>query len=330
MLTKEDPSVSERYAHIEEDLKTMEELALKLFKRRMEQGSIDFDLPEPQIIIDIEGRPIDIVKSERNVAHRIVEEFMLSANRAVAEFFSSAKYPFVYRIHETPDAESVAEFKEFAAGLGLRLEEKTSPKSFQRLLAAAADTPYEKLINHVLLRTMRQAVYSDKNLGHFGLAFEDYTHFTSPIRRYPDLIVHRLLKKALRKEYTAKERERVAASLPEITSHTSARERNAMEAEREIVDLKKVQFMKDKAGEVLPGIVSGVTSFGFFVELKDYFVEGLVHVTSLKDDYYVFTEKKHMLVGEKTKRKFPGRHGGNRKDYEGGHRKTASGHGTPS
>ncbi|MEK7314202.1 MAG: ribonuclease R [Deltaproteobacteria bacterium] len=304
VLKKEDPSVSERYAHIEEDLKTMEELALKLFKRRMEQGSIDFDLPEPQIIIDIEGRPIDIVKSERNVAHRIIEEFMLSANRAVAEFFSSAKYPFVYRIHETPDAESVAEFKEFAAGLGLRLEEKTSPKSFQRLLAAAADTPYEKLINHVLLRTMRQAVYSDKNLGHFGLAFEDYTHFTSPIRRYPDLVVHRLLKKALRKEYTPSVRERVAASLPEITSHASARERNAMEAEREIVDLKKVQFMKDKAGEVLPGIVSGVTSFGFFVELKDYFVEGLVHVTSLKDDYYVFTEKKHMLVGEKTKRKF--------------------------
>ncbi|HZX36214.1 MAG TPA: ribonuclease R [Thermodesulfobacteriota bacterium] len=303
-LTKEDPSVSGRYAHIEQDLKTMEELALKLFKRRMEQGSIDFDLPEPQIIIDIEGRPVDIVKSERNVAHRIVEEFMLSANRAVAEFFSSAKYPFVYRIHETPDAASVAEFKEFAAGLGLRLEEKTSPKSFQRLLAAAADTPYEKLINHVLLRTMRQAVYSDKNLGHFGLAFEDYTHFTSPIRRYPDLVVHRLLKKALRKEYTAKERERLKASLPEITSHASARERNAMEAEREIVDLKKVQFMKDKAGEVLPGIVSGVTSFGFFVELKDYFVEGLVHVTSLKDDYYVFTEKKHMLVGEKTKRKF--------------------------
>lgn len=304
VLKKEDPSVSERYAHIEETLKTMEELALKLFKRRMEQGSIDFDLPEPQIIIDIEGRPIDIVKSERNVAHRIVEEFMLSANRAVAEFFSSAKYPFVYRIHETPDAASVAEFKEFVAGLGLRLEEKTSPKSFQRILAAVADTPYEKLINHVLLRTMRQAVYSDKNLGHFGLAFEDYTHFTSPIRRYPDLVVHRLLKKALRKEYTAKERERVAASLPEITSHTSARERNAMEAEREIVDLKKVQFMKDKSGEVLPGIVSGVTSFGFFVELKDYFVEGLVHVTSLKDDYYVFTEKKHMLVGEKTKRKF--------------------------
>ncbi|MFZ3072565.1 MAG: ribonuclease R [Thermodesulfobacteriota bacterium] len=303
-LTKEDPSVSERYAHIEGDLKTMEELALKLFKRRMEDGSIDFDLPEPQIIIDIEGRPIDIVKSERNVAHRIVEEFMLAANRAVAEVFSSANYPFVYRIHETPDAASVVEFKEFAAGLGLRLDEKTSPKSFQRLLASAAGTPYEKLINHVLLRTMRQAVYSDKNLGHFGLAFEDYTHFTSPIRRYPDLVVHRLLKKVLRKEYSASVRERVAGSLPEITSHASGRERNAMEAEREIVDLKKVQFMKDKAGEVLPGIVSGVTSFGFFVELKDYFVEGLVHVTSLRDDYYVFMEKKHMLIGEKTKRKF--------------------------
>ncbi len=304
VLSGEDEELEKRYSHILEDLRTMEELALKLNRRRMEEGSIDFDLPEPQIIIDIEGRVEDIVKSERNIAHRMIEEFMLTANRAVAELFSSRGWPFLYRVHERPDEESIAEFREFIAGFGYHMKGKVTPKSFQRILESVEGRPEERLINHVLLRSMKQAVYSDENTGHFGLAFKDYTHFTSPIRRFPDLVVHRLLKRFLKRRYNEKERERMQKLLPEIAAHASRRERKAMEAEREIVDLKKAQFMLDKVGEVYGGFISGVTSFGFFVELKDYYVEGLVHVTTLTDDFYTYVEKEHSLVGETTNRRF--------------------------
>ncbi len=300
----DDCKLIEKYAHITEDLHVMRELALKLNKERVKDGSIDFDLPEPQIIIDIEGRVEDIVKSERNIAHRIIEEFMLAANRAVAELFSKKAYPFIYRIHDKPDPESITDFKEFAAGFGYDLGRSVTPKSFQQVLASAEGKPEEKLINHVLLRSMKQAVYSDENIGHFGLAFSDYTHFTSPIRRYPDLVVHRILRCFLLNKYDKQERTRIEKVLPEIAAHTSTRERNAMEAEREIVDLKKAQFMEDKVGEVYDGIISGVTSFGIFVELLEYFVEGLVHITALPNDYYTFVEKEHSLVGDNTGKRF--------------------------
>ncbi|MBE7415823.1 MAG: ribonuclease R [Deltaproteobacteria bacterium] len=303
LILDEDPALSTRYAHIVPDLKLMAVLAEKLRERRAEKGSIDFDLPEPQIIIDIEGRVEDIVKSERNIAHRLIEEFMLSANRAVAEEFSSRGLPFLYRIHEEPGEDSIADFKEFLSAFGIRFSHE-GPKSFQAVLGKVEGRPEEKLVNHVLLRSMKQAVYSEENAGHFGLAFDDYTHFTSPIRRYPDLIVHRLLKLLLRKKYGPEARERMETYLPSAAGHTSARERKAMEAEREIADLKKCQFMKDKVGDVYGGLVSGVTSFGFFVELKDWFVEGLVHVSMLADDYYIHDEKRHALVGERTKRAF--------------------------
>ncbi|WKZ33130.1 MAG: ribonuclease R [Thermodesulfobacteriota bacterium] len=303
LILDEDPALSARYAHIVPDLKLMAVLAEKLRERRAEKGSIDFDLPEPQIIIDIEGRVEDIVKSERNIAHRLIEEFMLAANRAVAEEFSRLALPFLYRVHEEPGEDSIADFKEFLSAFGIRFSPE-GPKSFQAVLEKVEGRPEEKLVNHVLLRSMKQAVYSEENAGHFGLAFDDYTHFTSPIRRYPDLIVHRLLKLLLKKKYGAETRERMEAYLPSAAGHTSARERKAMEAEREIADLKKCQFMKDKVGEVYGGLVSGVTSFGFFVELKDWFVEGLVHVSMLTDDYYIHDEKRHALVGERTKRAF--------------------------
>ncbi|MBI3753069.1 MAG: ribonuclease R [Deltaproteobacteria bacterium] len=293
------------------DLKIMEELCLKLQQRRTELGSIDFDLPEPQIIIDIEGKVEGIVKSERNIAHRIIEEFMLAANQAVARHIAQLKLPFLYRIHEEPDAESISEFKEFIGNFGYQLNNPhvgatyaVAPTALQQVLSQAEGKPEEKLINHILLRSMKQARYSEKNAGHFGLAFEYYTHFTSPIRRYPDLIVHRILKSVIKHQYQSKDKERWERSLPEIAGHTSNRERNAMEAEREIVDLKKCQFMMDKVGEVYNGIISGVTGFGFFVEIEEYFVEGLVHVANLKDDYYTFMEKEHSLVGERTKKRY--------------------------
>lgn len=308
-------------SRLKQDLLLMEELCLKLKAKRAELGSIDFDLPEPQIIIDIEGRVEDIIKSERNIAHQIVEEFMLAANKSVATYMTGKKLPFLYRVHEKPDEISLHEFKEFVSNFGYTLPSPpfNSPLSkggdrgvkggisgvaLQHVLAEAEGSAEGRLINHVLLRSMKQAIYSEKNIGHFGLAFEYYTHFTSPIRRYPDLIVHRIMKKVIKKQYSDHDKEYWERALPEITAHTSKRERNAMEAEREIVDLKKCQFMKDKIGEIYNGIISGVTGFGFFVELKDYFVEGLVHVTNMKDDYYVFMEKEHYLIGERRKKRY--------------------------
>jgi len=288
-----------------EDLRLMRELAEKLTSERVAKGSIDFDLPEPQIIIDINGRVEDIVRSERNIAHRLIEEFMLAANRCVAEQFTRGRLPFLYRVHDAPDEESVESFREFIAEFGLSLKKDASgAPCFQDVLAAVEGRPEAKLITHMLLRSMKQAVYSERPAGHFGLGFRDYTHFTSPIRRYPDLIVHRLLKLHISHKYIKHEQERATAFLPETAALSSARERKAMEAEREIVDLKKVQFMEDKVGEEYAGIVSGVTSFGCFIELEEFFVEGLVHVSSLRDDYYIYDEKKHLLRGERTKNTF--------------------------
>lgn len=304
ILEGEDPGLNERYSHLIDDLKAMRELAELLMARRSDMGSIDFDLPEPQIILDIEGRIEDIVRSERNIAHRIIEEFMLAANRAVAEEFSKREMPFLYRIHDEPDQESMTDFAEFAASFGIHFKPGGGPKAFQAVLAKVEGRPEERLINTVLLRSMKQAVYSDDNVGHFGLAFTDYTHFTSPIRRFPDLVVHRLLKVLLKKKYSAREQARMEESLAEIALQSSVRERKAMDAEREIVDLKKAQFMRDKVGDVFEGFISGVTSFGLFVELKDYFVEGLVHISNLMDDYYIFDEKRHTLIGENTHKRF--------------------------
>jgi len=303
LIDGEDAVLAERYAHILPDIRLMASLAKKLTARRFEHGSIDFDLPEPQIILDMKGRVEDIVRSERNDAHRLIEEFMLVANMAVAEEFAKRGLPFIYRVHEPPDEESVSDFAEFVATFGVKFT-PGGPKSFQETLLKFDGRPEERLVNHIMLRSMKQAVYSEENLGHFGLAFEDYTHFTSPIRRYPDLIVHRLLKRLVKKSYTKEEQARMEAVLPQAAVHTSARERKAMEAEREIADLKKCQFMQDKVGEVFDGFISGVTNFGFFVELKDFFVEGLVHVSTLADDYYVFDPKRHTLSGERAGRKF--------------------------
>ncbi|MDH3973775.1 MAG: ribonuclease R [Deltaproteobacteria bacterium] len=305
ILVEGDAALTKEYETIMPDLRVMEELSgwLRIF--REERGCIDFDLPEAQIILDIQGGVEAIVRSERNLAHMIIEEFMLAANEAVASFLAAKKLPLLYRVHEEPDAEKLEDFREFIHNLGYELKSGTpSPKDLQGLLSAVFGKPEERTINHVLLRSMKQAVYSGKNIGHFGLASKIYCHFTSPIRRYPDLMVHRVLKKAVTGGIKKAETEQLQAALQMSGEETSSRERRAMEAERDVVDLKKTEFMMDKVGENYSGFITGVTSFGIFVELEELFVEGLVHVTSIDDDYYIYDEKGHSLRGERKKRSF--------------------------
>jgi len=289
------------------DLSTMEELALRLREKRRRRGSIDFDLPEPEIVLDLQGRPESIGRAERNLAHSIIEEFMLAANEAVAAYLEERGVPCLYRVHEPPDPLKLRDLRDFIKPLGLSFRmkgDKVAPEELQRLLAAVDGRPEEKMVNEILLRCMKQARYAAENLGHFGLASPCYLHFTSPIRRYPDLVVHRTLKQVLAGGMKKREQKALAARMPEIAELTSRRERTAMEAEREIVDLKRLQYMEDRVGEDFDGFITGVASFGFFVELGEFLVEGLVHVTALGDDFYRLLEKQHTLVGEKSGRKY--------------------------
>ena len=291
-----------RYASLVSSLEEMAWLSQELRQKRVGRGALDFDLPEPEVLLNLQGEPEDIIRAERNLAHQIIEEFMIAANEAVARFMERKGIPFVYRIHEPPSQEAIEEFRRFVSFLGFRMkkEPNPSPKGFQRILLEAKGRIEEKVINNVLLRSMKWAKYSSQNAGHFGLASEAYTHFTSPIRRYPDLMVHRLLKRALLHEEGRMQEEELARK----ADHLSDRERVAMEAEREIVDRYRVRVMREKVGDVFEGVITGVTSFGFFVELKDIFVEGLVRVTSLSDDYYHYEEKRYCLMGERTHRMF--------------------------
>ncbi|HWP35216.1 MAG TPA: ribonuclease R, partial [Thermodesulfobacteriota bacterium] len=308
ILVDRDRAAREAHAGLVHDLELMGRLAERLRERRRRRGSIDFDLPEPQIILDLEGGIEAIVRSERNAAHQLIEEFMIAANEAVAGYLEELGVPLLYRVHEEPAPEKVEAFREFVHNLGYSLAPRTdgtlSPRAFQRLVEEVRGRPEERLVNTVMLRTMKQARYAAENLGHFGLASRAYTHFTSPIRRYPDLVVHRILKETLAGTLTPERREQLAARLPEIGRHCSERERKAMEAEREIVAVKKCQFMASRVGEVYSGVIAGVTAFGFFVELDEIFVEGLVPVSSLTDDYYRYVERSQALVGQRTRRTF--------------------------
>jgi ribonuclease R len=305
ILVDKDPAQRKRYAPLLKEFALMEELMQVLKAKRSKRGSIDFDLPEPEIVLDLQGRMSEIIRAERNMAHQIVEEFMLAANETVASHVERMEVPFIYRIHEEPAEDKVQDLADFLATLGINLPtaKKIKPLHLQKALAKAKGTPEEMLINTVLLRTMKQARYSTENVGHFGLAAESYTHFTSPIRRYPDLIVHRVLKAAtrglLKKEAYTKQ---LAATLPEAATHCSLRERTAMEAERDVITMLKLQFMTDKLGEIYDGIITGTANFGLFVQLHELFVEGLVHISALTDDYYTYIEKLHCLRGEKRKK----------------------------
>jgi ribonuclease R len=301
-----DAALRERFAPLVPLFLRMDELAKLMRKRRYERGSLDFDLPEPKLLLGATGEMTGIVASERLDSMRAIEEFMLAANEAVAARLDDAGVGALYRIHETPDPEKAAEFAELAASFGYRLPadlEELRPQDFQLILRQAAGKPEEKLISYLLLRTMKLARYHEENLGHFGLAAERYAHFTSPIRRYPDLVVHRALR-ALRQSGTAEAEAARKEQLPEWGRHLSEMERRADEAERELTEWKKVRFMADKLGEVFSGYVTGVQAFGLFVELQEVYVQGLVHVSSMSDDYYVLDEKAHRLAGRNTGRAY--------------------------
>jgi ribonuclease R len=302
ILLEEDVELKKRYGHIVPSLEWMADLSKRLRQKRIERGALDFDLPEPEIILDLQGETEGIIRAERNLAHQIIEEFMIAANEAVAHFMEESGFPSLYRIHEPPKGEAVDEFRRFVSHLGHKMKKDAEDpsKELQRVLLEVKGRPEERVVNNILLRSMKWAKYSANNVGHFGLASKSYTHFTSPIRRYPDLIVHRILKRVLSKK-DGRASEEVLVRKAEHLSH---RERVAMEAEREILDRYRVRFMRDKIGEVFKGVIGGVAAFGFFVELQDIFVEGMVRVTSLYDDYYQYHEKRYCLVGERTHKAF--------------------------
>jgi ribonuclease R len=272
-------------------------------RRREDRGSIDFDLPESRVVLNAAGEPTDIQRVMRLPTHRLIEDLMILANETVARKALEEEVPILFRVHEEPDEEKMQQLRELAANFGHHLPtRKVTPKDLARMVEAMEDTPQEQLINTATLRSMQKAVYSPENVGHFGLASQAYAHFTSPIRRYPDLVVHRQMGEWI--EDPASAREMDADELDPIAAHCSDRERVAQEAERDSVDLKKIEFMERHVSEEFDGTIAGVTAFGFFVLLDEYHVEGLVHVSTLTDDYYVFLEEQHALLGQRKRRKF--------------------------
>jgi ribonuclease R len=301
-----DPAARERFAPLVEALLAMDELARKMRARRYERGSLDFDLPEPKLVLDASGEMTAIVRHERLDSMKLIEEFMLAANEAVAEALDRAGSGALYRIHEQPDPDRVEQFTDLVASLGYGMPQNLDtvrPEHFQLILRQIEGKPEEKLVSYLLLRTMKLARYHERNLGHFGLATDMYAHFTSPIRRYPDLVVHRALR-ALRQGRDGEREAWLREKLPEMGLHLSEMERRASEAERELVEWKKVRFMASRLGERYTGYVTGVQAFGLFVELDEIYVQGLVHVSSMTDDYYRFDERAHRLAGENTRRTY--------------------------
>lgn len=306
ILADHDPEVMAEYEPLVPMFEKMAELAAILRKKRMKRGSIDFDFPETKVILDKNGNPVDIRPYDRNVATKLIEDFMLAANETVAAEYYWRELPFVYRTHEQPDSEKIQKLSTFINNFGYSLHigsDEVHPKELQKLLEKIDGTSEEPLISRLTLRSMKQARYTVENTGHFGLAADCYCHFTSPIRRYPDLQIHRIIKDSLRGRLGEKRIGHYTQILPEVAKHASEMERRADEAERETIKLKKVQYMENHIGEIFAGVISGVAEYGFFVELENT-VEGLVRVTSLTDDFYQYYEETYELVGEATNRRF--------------------------
>ncbi len=306
ILKEQDAAEMKEYEALVPMFLLMQELAEILRKKRMRRGSIDFDFPETKIILDELGKPLEIKPYERNVATKIIEDFMLIANETVAQDYFWQEIPFVYRTHDNPDTEKIRKLGTFINNFGYSIkigQDEIHPKELQKLLQKIDGTPEEPLISRLTLRSMKQAKYATISTGHFGLATPYYCHFTSPIRRYPDLQIHRIIKDNLRGRMNEKKRAHYEKILPEVAKHSGEMERRADEAERETEKQKKVEYMEAHIGEVYEGVISGVTEWGFYVELPNT-VEGLVHVTTLHDDYFYYQENTYELIGEATGKRY--------------------------
>lgn len=306
ILEDKDEAEIKEYENLVPMFELMKELATLLREKRRKRGSIDFDFPETKIILDKDGHPVDIKPYDRNVATKIIEDFMLIANETVAQHFYWMELPFVYRTHDNPDAEKVEKLATFIRNFGYTLKSKQDevhPKELQKLLAKIEDTPEEALISRLTLRSMKQAKYTVDCSGHFGLACQYYCHFTSPIRRYPDLQIHRIIKEQLRGRMNEKRIEHYQEILPEVAKHSSEMERRADEAERETDKLKKVEYMEKRIGNIYEGVISSITAWGVYVELENT-IEGMVHVSMLPGDYFYYDEESYEMVGQATGKRY--------------------------
>jgi len=306
IVDNSDEEVVKEYEELVPMFHLMQELAEVLKERRNKRGSINFDFPESKITLDKQGKPLEIKPYERNKATKIIEEFMLLANETIAEDFFWQELPFLYRTHDNPDTEKIQKLGILINNFGYSIKigaDEIHPKELQKLLLKVENTPEEALISRLTLRSMKQAKYTVTNTGHFGLSAKYYCHFTSPIRRYPDLQIHRIIKENLQGKLGEGRVQHFTKLLPEVADHTSKTERRADEAEREVEKLKKVEYMSGFIGETFEGVISGVTSWGMYVELPNT-VEGMVRVSEMKDDYYIYDEERYQMVGEHTKKTY--------------------------
>lgn len=304
ILENQDQNLIAVYEDIYEDLTLMAQLSEILRKRRKEKGSLDFDFDEADIVLDENEIPVEIGIEERRVANRMIEEFMLIANQTVAEHFFWMEYPFIYRVHEKPDTDRIVELKAFLSGFGINLSgnpDNIHPKLLNGILEDLKGKSYENIVSSVMLRSMKKAFYSTQCEGHFGLAFKYYCHFTSPIRRYPDLFIHRIIKSAINGTADENSLKRLKKQAEIAAETASVTERKAQEMERDVEKMKKAQYMEERVGQIYDGVISGVTGFGIYVQLPDT-VEGMVRLDSLKDDYYVYEEGKYRVVGRQTRK----------------------------
>lgn len=306
ILEKDDEKLKNTFAKVVDDFYNAEKLARILMQRREKRGAINFDFPEAKIILNGDGDVVDITQYERRISNKIIEEFMLVANETVAEHFFWLNMPFVYRVHETPAHEKIETLNKFISTFGYVIKgdlESVHPKELQKIIENIHGTTEEKAISTIMLRSLKQARYSPECIGHFGLAAQYYSHFTSPIRRYPDLQIHRIIKEFLNGKISQKRQDQLAQIVDYASTQSSEREREAELAERDVKDIYKARYMEDKVGEEFIGIVSSVTSFGMFIEL-DNTVEGLVRLADMNDDYYIFDENSFTILGERTKKMF--------------------------